>query len=259
MNLYYPSNSIFHYMHGFTKILIFGLLFSFIPFWMNRAESLLAMLLVCMALFVYIRPTRIHWLLLIPATMLAVVMGAAYLLDDMGGTVYFHAAFGWWEIRVSSGNMAYALIFILRMLNWSVLFFLLLFTTSPQDLVFGLKRFGLPEFMTLAVSLTLRYWSLMISDTKTVMDAQYCRGVDFREGHPLTRVRRFASLLIPVIFVFLKRFRTTGFALSLKGVGRKNARTAYYHPALTAIDGYAIAAALLIFGSVMALGWNFRL
>ncbi|WP_409346084.1 energy-coupling factor transporter transmembrane component T family protein [Paenibacillus sp. MBLB4367] len=259
MQLYYPSNSIIHFMHGFTKILIFGLMFTLIPLFMDRPSSLLLLLLVCTVLFSYIRPPKSHWLLLIPVGLLAVMMSLTYFFADMGGEVYVHADLGYWTFQISSGNILYAITFTLRMIIWSLLFFTLLFTTSSEDLVIGLKTFGLPEFVTLAVSLALRYWSLMIFDVKTVMDAQYCRGVDFRSGSLLTRSKHFASLLIPVLFVFLKRFRTTSFALTLKGVGRRNKRTYYYHPRLSAIDTWAIWIAVLLVAAWLTLHWFYDL
>ncbi|MEK3915714.1 energy-coupling factor transporter transmembrane protein EcfT [Paenibacillus sp. FSL H7-0331] len=246
MQLYYPSNSIIHYMHGFTKILIFGLLFTIIPLFMEQTFSLLTVLLLCLLLFVYIRPPRMQWMLLVPVMVLAVMMSLTYFFANMGGEVYVQLDLGYWMLMISSGNIQYALTFFLRMMIWCLLFFVLLFTTSSEDLVIGLKKFGLPEFVTLSISLALRYWNLMIFDVKTVMDAQFCRGVDFRSGSLLTRTKHFASILVPVLFVFLKRFRTTSFALTLKGVGRSNKRTYYYNPRLTALDRWAIRMAVLI-------------
>ncbi|OPH58333.1 hypothetical protein BC351_23495 [Paenibacillus ferrarius] len=246
MQLYYPSNSIIHFMHGFTKILIFGLLFTIIPLFMERPLSLLVMLLLSLMLFVYIRPPRMQWILLVPVSVLAVMMSLTYFFADMGGEVYAQVDLGYWLLTISSGNMQYALTFFMRMMIWCLLFFVLLFSTSSEDLVIGLKKFGLPEFATLSISLALRYWNLMIFDVKTVMDAQFCRGVDFRSGSLLTRTKHFASVLVPVLFVFLKRFRTTSFALTLKGVGRTNKRTYYYNPRLTALDKRAIGLALLM-------------
>lgn len=259
MQLYYPSNSLLHYLHGFTKILVFGLLSTFIPLFMERLESLTVMLLICLALFFYIRPSRRHWLLLIPVLILAFTMSLSYFLSDAGGTLYFQADLGYWKVILSSGNIVLSLKFICRMLIWCLLFFLILFTTSNEDLVMGLKKFGLPEFVTLSVSLALRYWSLMIFDVKTVMDAQYVRGVDFRSGNLYARCVRFASTLIPVLFVFLKRFRTTSFALTLKGVGRKNKRTFYYIPRITALDKLVILTGVLLFVAWLGLRCFFTL
>ncbi|MFC3745241.1 energy-coupling factor transporter transmembrane component T family protein [Paenibacillus sp. GCM10012306] len=253
MQLYYPSNSLLHYLHGFTKILVFGLLFTFIPLFMDRLASLLGLLVICLALFIYIRPTRWHWLLLIPVLILAFTMSLSYFLSDGGGTTYFQADLGYWQVIISSGNIGLSLKFICRTLIWCLLFFLILFTTSNEDIVMGLKKFGLPEFVTLSVSLALRYWSLMIFDVKTVMDAQYVRGVDFRSGNLYARSVRFASTLVPVLFVFLKRFRTTSFALTLKGAGRKNKRTYYYNPRITGLDKRVILAGVVLFVAFLAL------
>ncbi|MNI07013.1 Energy-coupling factor transporter transmembrane protein EcfT [compost metagenome] len=173
-------------------------------------------------------------------------MCLTYFFADMGGEVYTQVNLGYWMLTISLGNMQYALTFFMRMMIWCLLFFVLLFTTPSEDLVIGLKKFGLPEFATLSISLALRYWNLMIFDVKTVMDAQFCRGVDFRSGSLLTRTKHFASVLVPVLFVFLKRFRTTSFALTLKGVGRTNKRTYYYNPRLTALDKWAIGLAMLM-------------
>lgn len=253
MNLYYPSNSLLHYLHGFTKLLVFGLVFTVIPLFSERILSLFILLLICLGLFVYIRPPRLHWLLLVPALGLSFTMSLSFFLSDMGGETYLRADLGYWELAVSSGSIEYAVKFMCRMLIWCLLFFLILFTTSNEDLVTGLRKFRLPEFATLSASLALRYWSLMIFDVKTVMDAQYVRGMDFRSGGPLVRAKRFASTLVPVLFVFLKRFRTTSFALTLKGVGRKNKRTYYYDPQMTALDKRVIGFALLLLSAWLIL------
>ncbi|MBD1382458.1 energy-coupling factor transporter transmembrane component T family protein [Metabacillus arenae] len=236
MNIYHPSNSIFHYMHGFTKIVIFGLFLTVLPFFLGKTVSLNILLLLNLAMLIYVRPTRFQMLMLIPVLSLTLVMGVTFLLADMGGTVYFAKNIGVWDFYITENNVHYALIFMLRMFNCSLSFFLIMFTTKPQDIVNGLEMFGFPNVVTLALSLTLRYWSLMITDARNVMDAQYCRGVDFRSGSIFSRIIRFASILIPIIYVMLKRFRTASFALSLKGVGRKNSRSQYYRPKMSSLD-----------------------
>lgn len=246
MKRYDPANSLLHYMHGFSKILIFGLIFSVMPLLMDKVSSLLLMFMACLTLFISIRPQRQQWLLLIPAVVITFSMSISYFFADMGGEIFFKADLGYWVFQISSGNVNYALVLILRMLIWCLLFFIILFTTSDEDIVMGLKKFGLPEFVTLSAALALRYWSMMVFDVKTVMDAQYVRGGDFRSGNLWTRSKRFASVLVPVLFIFLKRFRTTSYALTLKGVGRSNKRTNYYNPQLTLLDRRMIWLALIV-------------
>ncbi|WP_028562841.1 energy-coupling factor transporter transmembrane component T family protein [Paenibacillus pinihumi] len=253
MKLYYPSNSLLHYMHGFTKILTFGLILSIMPFLMDKVSSLLVMLFISLSLIAYIRPPRQQRLLLIPVIIIAISMSLSYFFADMGGEVYARVDLGYWIFQISSGNLNYAVLLFLRTIIWCLLFFIILFTTNDEDVVIGLKKFGLPEFVTLSAALTLRYWSMMIFDVKTVMDAQYVRGADFRSGSLWTRTKRFASVLIPVLFVFLKRFRTTSYALTLKGVGRKNKRTYYYNPQLTVLDRRMIGGAVIVLAIWLAV------
>lgn len=56
---------------------------------------------------------------------------------------------------------------------------LLILTTSPSDIVWALKKFGLPQRVGLAVSVALRYLPQMFERLNTLMQAVKVRGYDF--------------------------------------------------------------------------------
>lgn len=253
MNYLTSSNTIFRFMHGFTKVLTFAILLPIIVFLTKNTVIHGMICITLLGVIIYIRPSAKMFNLFAGAIVLSLMIGISYFFIDMGGQTYFEKDFGLFRFSVQSQNLSYAAMSSLRMLNWAASFLILLFTTGVKDLIAGLRIFRIPEQFLLTFSILFRYWSLMIEDTKTVIDAQYCRGVDFRKGNPLSRLIHFSGVFAPTFFVFLKRFRTMSYALTLKGIGRKNKRTCYYNPALTKLDYWVIAVFVVLFMVSLAM------
>ena len=129
---------------------------------------------------------------------------------------------------------------------------LLTMTTSPGELVDGLERLLRPlgvvgvrsHDVALTVSLALRFVPTLLEEMRRVREAQEARGGSFRGG-PVRRVRRTASLLLPVALGAFRRGDELALAMEARGY-RGGPRTGLRELRLAHRDYAAAALAILI-------------
>lgn len=86
-------------------------------------------------------------------------------------------------------------------------------TTAPMALTDGLvwlgrplRRIGVPTHeMALIVTIALRFIPTLLTEVDTIMRAQRARGVDFRSGGLVQRVRNLQPVLVPLFVVSFRR------------------------------------------------------
>jgi len=161
------------------------------------------------------------------------------------------------ELPFSVEAVQQTCLFCLQLLEGIVLSCLLTFTTSPSDLTRGLTRLALPfkrikvpvdEWATILL-LSIRFLPILQGEIKTIVEAQQSRGVDFREGSPVVRVRRFAALFVPALNAVLRRADVMTTALEARGFRPGQERTCYRAPEFMQGDYLAGACVALFLAS----------
>lgn len=198
LGTYQPGRSWLHRLSASTKLLallVLGLGLAFVPVahrWVAGSATLVVVVLAALAarldLATALRPLRLVLL----------VAG-------------FAAAFQWWR-----GGWAVAL-GVLTTLVALVLAGLVVTMTTPMDAIVDivvrlarpLQRFGLrPEWIGLAVALTIRGIPALILVANQARDAARARGLD----------RSPRAILVPTVVRTIARARRTGEALAARGL-----------------------------------------
>jgi len=94
--------------------------------------------------------------------------------------------------------------------------------------------------LTLAFRLVPVFFDAAIS----VVQAQRCRGLPFDRGGPLTRLRRFVPVIVPVLIGALRRADRMAMALELRGFNSGRPRTTYLRARAHPRDAVAGAVAV---------------
>jgi energy-coupling factor transport system permease protein len=118
------------------------------------------------------------------------------------------------------------LVLLLRFLGITYGFFAIVRTVSLDDLVLGLRWFGLPYPACLVATITLRTIPALALTWHSVRDAHRLRaGVLERRRQPI--VRTYLPVLTSVMIEAVKGIPVLAMALESRGFGRRNPRTSF--------------------------------
>lgn len=137
---------------------------------------------------------------------------------------------------------------ILILSNCGIIF---LQTTSPKDVIYGLRSLGTPYKFAYALMIGMRYIPLIQDNTTSVVIAQKARGLErsnvktIRIAWDLIRDRLTTSLIL-----IFKQVKITANSLELRGYGKFKTRTDLYHISWHIRDAVFL---LLFFSSVLFL------
>lgn len=113
----------------------------------------------------------------------------------------------------------------MRLVLMFVLGIVFLASTRVEDIASGLQRLGLPFMAALSLTLAFRLLPLFASSAATIAQAQACRGVDVTEGGPVSRLRRYVPLLVPLVLMGLRSADGLAVALDSRGLAMNPSRT----------------------------------
>lgn len=128
---------------------------------------------------------------------------------------------------------------------------LLTLSTSPTELIIGIERllrplkiFRIPSHdIAVMVSMALRFVPTMLQEIEKIKDAHMARGVDFKTGNPIAKIRFIKSLTVPVILNTARRADELAIAME----GRAYQRGSRTHMKELAISRIDIMALIMMF------------
>jgi energy-coupling factor transport system permease protein len=100
-------------------------------------------------------------------------------------------------------------------------------TTRVEEVAYALGRVGVPYKAGFTLTLSFRLVPVFFDAALSVVQAQRCRGLPFDRGGPLTRLRRFVPVIVPVLIGALRRADRMAMALELRGFNSGRPRTTY--------------------------------
>jgi energy-coupling factor transport system permease protein len=98
-------------------------------------------------------------------------------------------------------------------------------TTSPQRLLQGLQKVGVPFTGAFTLILALRLIPYAVSELREVMEAQMLRGLELQKGGPIKRIRNHIPVFIPLFVRMMRGIFELAVALECKGLGAVRRRT----------------------------------
>ncbi|UNQ73223.1 energy-coupling factor transporter transmembrane component T family protein [Infirmifilum sp. NZ] len=160
-----------------------------------------------------------------------------------------------WRLVVTDAALAKAAFFIARILAMILVATIFVATVSDRDVVWGLRRLGLPAGLAVSASLFFRGLSFFVSDFYTVREAMMARGVDFERTSLARRFLLYANALIPLLSLMVTRSLEISLALESRGIAPSTRFTTRYHRrGLTRLDLAILAVAVT--ATVLFAWWS---
>jgi energy-coupling factor transport system permease protein len=122
--------------------------------------------------------------------------------------------------------------------------------TKIEEISLGLQKLRIPYRAAFAFSTAIRLVPTIVGTSYIIIQAQRSRGLDLDSGGPLTRIRKYVPLLIPVFVSVIRGTHVFAMALESKGFGYSDRRTSYLETAFKTGD-YIVFAALILAALVL--------
>ena len=234
INKYYNIDSIIHKLNPLCKIISI-LIFTFLVLFTNNI-----ILLIILLLFTFILLYISH----IPINV--------YLMGMKGMLFFCIFVF---LINLLFGGFLSAFNSIIKLLLFVLYSHLLLYTTKPNDMTLGLRKFLSPlkvigldsNSIALTISLAIRFIPTIFKEGYRVYKSQVSRGLNFSGNLP-TKCDKLISIVIPVFNLSLKRTDDLSFVLDTKLYNPNKNRTEYNDKGFSILDeNYILVHVLLIF------------
>jgi len=219
---YLPGSSFLHRWDARAKLLVLPVVLGafFVPStpWvlLALAAGIAVVITISLGPAQLLPPLRTLWPVLVLITLLTPPFhtGGGAVLGIRGTTV------------LSTGGIRTTLTLLLRFLGITYGFFAVVRTLSLDELVLGLRWFGLPYAACLVMTITLRTIPALAATWHAVRDAHRLRsGTVERKRQPI--VRTYLPVLTSVLIEAVKGIPVLAMALESRGFGRSNPRTSF--------------------------------
>lgn len=158
---------------------------------------------------------------------------------------------GFWRYNLTWEQLLYLFNVGIKYLTTIPLAFIFILTTHPSEFASSLNKIGVSYKISYAISLALRYIPDIQEEYFTILQAQQARGIEIsKKASTVKRLKRSASIAIPLIFSSLERIEVIAQAMELRRFGKNNKRTWYSYRPFHIAD----IIALIITGIIVGLG-----
>jgi len=128
--------------------------------------------------------------------------------------------------------------------------------TRVEEVAYALGRLGVPYTAGFTLTLAFRLVPVFFDAAANVVQAQRCRGLEFHRGGPVTRLRRFVPVIVPVLIGALRRADRVAMALELRGFNSGRPRTTFLRARAGRADAVAGTIALVVIVTYVSLWWT---
>ncbi len=175
-----------------------------------------------------------------------------------GGRVLFSvfpsswAVVGGW-LPVTVGGVLFGLSMSLRVLCIVTPFSVILCTTQPRDIIMALvDKLHVPYDYAFMFTTTLRFIPVITAEVSTISQAQRSRAYAVEGWNPIRRLKAFAPIAMPIVFIAIEKAERLGLCMDLRGYGSKG-RTYLRSFMLRFIDWAVLTGmALVLIGGIVA-------
>ncbi len=155
---------------------------------------------------------------------------------------------------VTAEQLFYELTIALKYLTIIPIALLFILTTQPSEFASSLNAIFVPYSIAYAVAIALRYIPDVQRDYRNISAAQQARGLDMsRDVKALTRLRRSAAIVMPLVFASIDRIGSIANAMELRGFGKGRRRTWYTKRPFGCADAVALGVVAALLGVALAL------
>jgi energy-coupling factor transport system permease protein len=122
---------------------------------------------------------------------------------------------------------------------------IVMMSTSPQKMMMGLLKMGIPYKAGMALSVAIRFVPLINAERLTITEAQRTRGLNLDQGNSFTRSIKYVGVIGPLMLRVLDLTSTLAVAMDCRGFGARNGRSSITRIEITRLDILLIVAALI--------------
>jgi len=220
--LYIDRGTFIHRLHPTVKVFALFVMFWSV-FWVDHPLALapLGLLLLAIAQFTGSWPNfyRLRWLFVLVIFFTTL----AWMVFYREGPPLINLPL----IHFSRASLVFGFgrgLKLAELLATSVIF---LSTTKIEEFTAGISRLGVPYRVGFAITLAFRLVPLFIDSALTVVQAQNLRGYEFNRGGPISRVKRYVPVVIPVFMGALRKANSMAMALEARGFGMSSRPTSF--------------------------------
>ncbi len=144
-----------------------------------------------------------------------------------GGPVLFSVFPSSWPVvggwlPVTLGGVLYGLSMSLRVLCIVTPFSVILSTTQPRDIIMALvDKLHVPYDYAFMFTTTLRFIPVITAEVSTISQAQRSRAYAVEGWNPIRRLKAFAPIAMPIVFIAIEKAERLGLCMDLRGYGSK--------------------------------------
>jgi energy-coupling factor transport system permease protein len=175
-----------------------------------------------------------------------------------GGRVLFSVLPSSWPVvggwlPVTVGGVLFGLSMSLRVLCIVTPFSVILCTTQPRDIIMAMvDKLHVPYDYAFMFTTTLRFVPVITAEVSTISQAQRSRAYAVEGWNPIRRLKAFAPIAMPIVFIAIEKAERLGLCMDLRGYGSKG-RTYLRSFTLRFIDWAVLAGmALVLVGGIVA-------
>lgn len=134
-------------------------------------------------------------------------------------------------------------------------------TTKPMDISYAIEWYLKPPtlfkipvtYLSMIMSLTLRFIPLLLTKSRKIQNAQASRGLDSKNGNIVIKFKSLFSLVIPLVIFSVYESIYVAQALDIRGYKPKEKRTRYKSNKFYKTDFIYLFILLLIFSGLLFL------
>ena len=138
-----------------------------------------------------------------------------------------------YKIEVYDDSLSVATFVLIRIIAIVFTSALLTLTTKPVELNQGLEKLLSPlkviklnpAVFCMMVSIALRFIPTLINETNKILKAQASRGLDFKEGRILQKIKQVIALIVPMFAIAYRRAIDLADAMEARGYDPDSERT----------------------------------
>ena len=169
---------------------------------------------------------------------LGVVIWPAYIHQGRAmGTVFGHS--------ITSDGLLFGVAMGLRVGLLLTAAGVWMMATSPQKMTLGLLKMGLPYKAGLTMSTAIRFVPLINAERSKIMEAQRARGLNAERGSPLSRLKKYVSIIGPMVLRSVDLAEMLATAMDARGFGARKGITSMTELRMTAWDWLIVIVCVL--------------
>ena len=250
---YFPGQSVIHRMDARVKLLL-TVIYIALLFFVKNLYGFLAFGLFNVIIIAASGVPFLYTLKGLKPLLLIISLTGIINVFMTDGTPIF----SYWFITATYEGVAVAVFMIVRLVLLMTGSSMLTFTTSPIALTDSLEsllkpfdRLRVPSHeIAMMMTIAMRFIPIITEETDKIMKAQMARGADFAGGNILRRGKALIPLLIPLFISAFRRADELALAMECRCYNGGAGRTRMKVPKLSAVDFWAIFAAVFLVGAI---------